>query len=129
MELCHDGSLETGFWVPGMQLTVILSTYNSPDWLEKVLWGYASQTHRDFELVIADDGSGDETRQRIEKLRQETNLPIRHVWHPDDGFQKSAILNQAETAGFTLLNAVPPSNLTNLTSHSLRTPHRSRNHG
>ena len=98
MELCHDGLLETGFWVPGMQLTVILSTYNSPDWLEKVLWGYAAQTHRDFELVIADDGSGDETRQRIEKLRQETNLPIRHVWHPDDGFQKSAILNKAITA-------------------------------
>ncbi len=81
-----------------MQLSVILSTYNSPDWLEKVLLGYAVQTFRDFELVIADDGSGDETRQRIEKLRQETNLPIRHVWHEDNGFQKSAILNRAIVA-------------------------------
>ncbi len=81
-----------------MHLTVIVSTYNSPDWLEKVVLGHAAQTHRDFELVIADDGSGDETRQCIEKLRQEKDLPIRHVWHPDDGFQKSAILNKAIVA-------------------------------
>ena len=81
-----------------MHLSVIISTYNSPDWLEKVLWGYAAQTYRDFELVVADDGSQEETRGRIETLTRETSLPIRHVWHPDDGFQKSAILNKAIVA-------------------------------
>ena len=39
-------------------ITVILSTYNAPLWLEKSLWGYAFQNHRDFEIVIADDGNG-----------------------------------------------------------------------
>lgn len=78
-----------------MRLTVIISTYNKPDWLELTLWGYSVQTHRDFEIIIADDGSGDDTRERIDRLRAETGLPIRHVWHPDDGFRKSEILNRA----------------------------------
>jgi len=29
--------------------------------MEKVLWGYAVQTARDFEIVIADDGSTEAT--------------------------------------------------------------------
>lgn len=78
-----------------MRVSVILSTYNSPDWLAKVLWGYANQTHREFEVVIADDGSTDATKKRIEELRQETNLTIQHVWHPDRGFRKCTILNRA----------------------------------
>lgn len=40
-----------------MKLSVIITTYNSPVWLQKVLWGYEVQTFRDFEVVIADDGS------------------------------------------------------------------------
>lgn len=79
-------------------ISVILSTYNQPDWLEKTLWGYGAQTDHDFEVVIADDGSGPATRERIEKVLAETGLNLQHVWHPDDGFQKSAILNKATTA-------------------------------
>ena len=78
-----------------MRLSVILSTYNSPDWLEKVLWGYSVQSHRHFELVIADDGSTDETRRRIDLLRGQTGLTIRHIWHEDRGFRKCTILNRA----------------------------------
>jgi glycosyltransferase involved in cell wall biosynthesis len=79
-------------------ISVILSTFNQPDWLEKVLWGYAAQTDRDFELVIADDGSDPETRARLEKIRAATALNPLHVWHPHNGFQKSAILNKATVA-------------------------------
>jgi glycosyltransferase involved in cell wall biosynthesis len=78
-----------------MRLAVILSTYNQPAWLEKSIWGYAAQTYNDFEIVIADDGSRDETRQLIDRLRQETGLTIRHVWHEDRGFRKCTILNRA----------------------------------
>ena len=45
--------------------SVIISTYNSCEWLEKVLYGYNNQTYRQFEVVIADDGSNDETRSYI----------------------------------------------------------------
>ncbi|MEM7248341.1 MAG: glycosyltransferase family 2 protein [Acidobacteriota bacterium] len=81
-----------------MRLSVILSTYNQPEWLEKALIGYAHQTWRDFEVVIADDGSTDETRERIDKVRAETGLQLQHVWHEDDGFRKTIILNKATLA-------------------------------
>ncbi len=76
-------------------LTVILSTYNSPDYLERVLWGYTAQTYRDFEIVIAEDGRAAETGDRIETVRRETGLALRHVWQEDRGFRKCRILNRA----------------------------------
>lgn len=78
--------------------SIIISTYNSPDWLKNVLHGYNNQTYRNFEIVIADDGSGEATQMLIEKIRKEVFYPIVHVWHEDDGFQKSKILNKAIVA-------------------------------
>jgi glycosyltransferase involved in cell wall biosynthesis len=78
--------------------SVIISTYNQPDWLERCLWGYRCQDRHDFELVIADDGSRDETRQRIAALRPLLPFPLQHVWHEDDGFRKCTILNKAIAA-------------------------------
>lgn len=74
---------------------MILSTYEAPDLLEKSLCGFAIQEHREFDVVVADDGSGPATRERIERLRGELGLRIRHVWHEDRGFRKTAILNRA----------------------------------
>ena len=48
-----------------MKASVILSTYNSTEWLEKVLVGFSVQTEKDFELIIADDGSTNETKNII----------------------------------------------------------------
>lgn len=79
-----------------MQLSVIISTYNSPQWLEKVLAGYCVQTFKDFELIIADDGSGEETRQLIHSFSDK--LSIRHIWQDDLGFRKCRILNMAVEA-------------------------------
>jgi glycosyltransferase involved in cell wall biosynthesis len=53
-----------------MKTSVILSTYNSVVWLEKVLWGFSAQTITDFEIVIADDGSNDETKEKIDALKK-----------------------------------------------------------
>ena len=80
-----------------MTVSVILSTYRSPEWLEKVLWGYLRQSHRDFEVVIADDGSGEETEGVVHAFANR-GMPLRHVWQPDEGFRKSRILNQAIVA-------------------------------
>ncbi|MDZ7683967.1 MAG: glycosyltransferase [Gammaproteobacteria bacterium] len=78
-----------------MRLSVVLSTYNSPAWLEKVLWGYHYQQFRDFEIVLADDGSDERTHELVKRMRDETGLDIEHVWQPDDGFRKCRILNKA----------------------------------
>ena len=66
-----------------MTIGVIISTYNNPRWLEKTLWGYMAQTRKADEIIIADDGSKDDTRQLIERYSQ--FLPIKYVWHEDKG--------------------------------------------
>ena len=81
-----------------MQPSVIFTTYNQPAALEKVLWGFAVQTHRDFEVVVADDGSGPETRALIDRVRSDSGRRIVHVWHEDIGFRKTEILNRAIVA-------------------------------
>ena len=78
-----------------MLISVIVSTYNRPDLLEKALWGYAAQRDRGFELLIADDGSRRETRALVEGMAGDIGIPVRHVWQPDDGWRKCRILNAA----------------------------------
>ena len=78
-----------------MTASVIFSTYNSEDWLEKTIIGFSLQTFKDFEIIIADDGSREATKVLIDRLRSEISIPIIHVWHEDNGFQKSQILNKA----------------------------------
>jgi glycosyltransferase involved in cell wall biosynthesis len=72
-----------------------------PAWLEKVLWGFEGQTYRDFEIIIADDGSGQETTDLINRFKKNSPLEIIHVWQKDEGFQKSRILNKAIIASTT----------------------------
>ena len=76
-------------------ISVIISTYNSVEWLRKTLWSYTIQTIQDFELVIADDGSGSETKKLIDSFKSKEKLSIIHTWQEDNGFQKSKILNKA----------------------------------
>ena len=71
--------------------------------LEKVLWGFDAQTDHNFEIVIADDGTREETRQLIERFARATDRPIQHIWQEDDGFQKCRILNKAIVATIALL--------------------------
>ncbi len=81
-----------------MFASVIFTTYNHPKWLEKTLWGFSAQTYRNFEIIVADDGSGEETREVVETMKLQTDIPIRHIWQEDDGFQKCRILNKAIVA-------------------------------
>ena len=81
-----------------MKASVIMSTYNAEEWLEKVIWGFSVQTEFDFEIIIADDGSTSKTKELIERLRPQVSMPIIHVWQEDNGFQKSQILNKAIVA-------------------------------
>ena len=78
-----------------MKASVIISTYNAEAWLEKVLFGFSIQIEKDFEIIIADDGSGPKTKELIDQMRTKISNPIIHVWHADNGFQKTRILNKA----------------------------------
>ena len=78
-----------------MQVSVVVSTYNQPEWLEKVLWGYNMQSFKDFELIVADDGSGSASREMLKRITPKLSYPLKHVWHEDVGFRKCLILNKA----------------------------------
>jgi glycosyltransferase involved in cell wall biosynthesis len=78
-----------------MRISVIITTYNQPEQLEKVMWGYATQRGPRFELLVADDGSGPDTIEVIDRLASATRLDVTHVWHEDSGFRKTEILNRA----------------------------------
>lgn len=75
-------------------VSVVLTTYNSPRWLEKVLWGYSVQTYWPFEILIADDGSAPETARLVEQMAERLHVPLQHVWHQHRGFRKPTIVNR-----------------------------------
>jgi glycosyltransferase involved in cell wall biosynthesis len=81
-----------------MKLSLIIATYNQRDALEKVLAGVLLQKVRPDEILIADDGSTDSTRDLIDHWRRDAGVPVHHLWHPDDGFLKTTILNRAVAA-------------------------------
>lgn len=75
--------------------SLIISTYNWPKALELVLLSLKRQTVMPGEVIIADDGSGTETRQLIQKFQKDFPVPLHHVWHEDKGFRKTVIMNKA----------------------------------
>jgi glycosyltransferase involved in cell wall biosynthesis len=77
-----------------MKISVVLSTYERARDLALVLAGYALQDDPDFEVVVADDGSGPETATAIAEAVH-AGLPVTHVWHPDRGFRKTESLDRA----------------------------------
>lgn len=78
-----------------MKISVVVSTYNAEEWLEKVLIGYSVQTYNDFELIIADDGSKPSTKELIDRYAANYPVPVRHLWHEDIGYRRQEILNVA----------------------------------
>jgi glycosyltransferase involved in cell wall biosynthesis len=80
---------------PGF-ISVILATYERADVLDFVLDAFADQKGDRFEIVIADDGSGDEIRRVVERRRR--RLEIQHVWQPKEGFRKARAFDLAALA-------------------------------
>jgi glycosyltransferase involved in cell wall biosynthesis len=77
------------------QTAVIVPVYNAVRALELVLAGYCRQSRKDFELFVADDGSGPEVRALIDAFEKRAPFPVRYAYQPDDGYRKTRILNQA----------------------------------
>lgn len=73
----------------------MISTYNWKEALSLCLYSAFAQTVKPCEILIADDGSRDDTKQLIDKMRTKTDIPIVHVWHEDKGFRLSAIRNRS----------------------------------
>jgi glycosyltransferase involved in cell wall biosynthesis len=76
-------------------ISVIVATYNRADAFDAVLRSLARQTDKNFEIVIADDGSGQDIRDAITAWTPRLGVPIKHVWHEDRGYRLPEIRNQA----------------------------------
>lgn len=82
-----------------MKISVIISTYNRPDALHAVLTGFCHQipTENDWEIIVADDGSTNETAKTINDFSNIDKIHLQHVWHEDKGFRLAEIRNLAVT--------------------------------
>jgi len=81
-----------------VKTAVIVTTYNRPDALRAVLEAYLVQDRQDFELLVADDGSTDETRQLVAEYTARATFQLLHVWQEDRGFRPGAARNRALAA-------------------------------
>jgi len=79
-------------------ISILLATYNWPQALKLCLESLVTQTDQHFEIIIADDGSTESTKQVIEMFKASYPIPITHLWQEDQGFRKTKILNQAIAA-------------------------------
>nr|WP_229491798.1 glycosyltransferase family 2 protein [Massilia sp. HP4] len=76
----------------------MITTYNRPDALEAVVEACFLQDDKNFEIIIADDGSTANTRDCIERLAARSPVPLKHVWQPDDGFRAAMARNRGTLA-------------------------------
>jgi glycosyltransferase involved in cell wall biosynthesis len=76
-------------------ISVIVTTYNREDALDAVLRSLAGQRDADFEVIVADDGSGARTAEVVASWKAKIGHRLEHVWHADLGFRAAEIRNRA----------------------------------
>lgn len=82
-------------------MTLVVAVYNALRYLEFIFAALQRQTMKDFEVIIADDGSEPEIELFVRRKRAEVSFPVMHLWQHDAGFRKNAILNKAIAASQT----------------------------
>ena len=75
------------------KVSLIVITYNWPEALQQVLLSVAAQTRLPDEVIVADDGSTDATRQVVASLAANFPVPLRHIWQEDRGFRAARCRN------------------------------------
>lgn len=79
-------------------ISVVITTYNRSDALLAVLSALTRQSDRNFEVIVADDGSTQAHREAIFSSADARALKLVHVWHPDVGFTASKVRNRGVAA-------------------------------
>jgi len=78
-----------------MKVSLIISTYNWPWALNLCLNSVMLQEDRPDEVIVADDGSGLDTKEIVDSYVSKSSIPIHHVWQEDKGFRVAASRNNA----------------------------------
>lgn len=82
------------------EIAIVVSTFERPAHLRRVLVSIAAQrgVNGAMEVVVADDGSRDQTRQVVRQFAASVRFPVRFTTHPHDGFQLAKSRNQGAAA-------------------------------
>jgi len=81
--------------VSGVSLiSVIVTTFNREDALNAALRALSRQSDRNFEIVIADDGSRADTARLVESWKPRLPVPLKYVRHEHRGFRGGEIRNR-----------------------------------
>lgn len=75
-------------------ISVVITTYNRPDALSAVVEACFAQSDKNFEIIIADDGSTANTKDCIRALKARSPVPLEHIWQPDEGFRAAMARNR-----------------------------------
>lgn len=75
------------------KLSLVIAVYSKPENLRLVLAACGRQSFTDFEIIIADDGSGPAIKTVVKEAQGLYSFPISHLWHEDKGWQKNVMLN------------------------------------
>ncbi len=76
-------------------VSLIITTYDWKEALELSLLSALCQTQPPDEIIIADDGSREDTRDLICRIARDHRVPIYHIWQKDKGFRAAQIRNKA----------------------------------
>jgi len=76
-------------------ISVIVATYNRVPALDAVLRSLSGQVDRNFEIIVADDGSRPDTARVVAEWASRLPMPVKHIWHEDTGFRLAEIRNRA----------------------------------
>ncbi|HBT76771.1 MAG TPA: family 2 glycosyl transferase [Planctomycetaceae bacterium] len=77
-----------------MKISLIITTYNWKEALGLCLQTVLEQTRLPDEIIIADDGSREDTAALIGAYRQKSPIPVIHSWQPDEGFRLATSRNR-----------------------------------
>lgn len=76
-------------------VSLVITTYNWDKALDLVLQSVATQSRLPNEVIIADDGSTEKTRQLIARFQADFPTLLKHAWQPDEGFRAARSRNNA----------------------------------
>ncbi|EAH5395749.1 glycosyltransferase [Campylobacter jejuni] len=74
---------------------LIITTYNQKERLKLVLDSVKNLAFLPNEVLIADDGSKEDTARLIEEYQKDFPCPLKHIWQEDEGFRAAKSRNNA----------------------------------
>src|SRR5205814_6069934 len=100
------GHRDGGFVTPAPTISILTPAYNASEFLSQTVASALAQTWRDFELLIVDDGSTDDTRD-IASAWERTDPRVRVLTRPHGGpsAARNTAIAEARGSYFALLDS------------------------